>query len=99
MYILSLIQMVVSSMNDDHKVIFVGRPYGGLGILWRKSIAHNVEIEKYDDTMAALWVESDVRRLMFIDIYSPYQYDRNYDEYTQCLGKLTSLIKEYLLLK
>ena len=26
-----------------------GRPYGGVGIMWNKSLSHCVEIVKYDD--------------------------------------------------
>ena len=33
----------------DNRQILVGRPYGGLTILWRKNIAHLCDVITFDD--------------------------------------------------
>ena len=38
----------VSSMTPDREILS-GRPLGGLGIMWRKSLGSCITIEKYDD--------------------------------------------------
>ena len=37
-----------SSHSPDREILS-GRPFGGLGIMWRKSLGSCITIEKYDD--------------------------------------------------
>ena len=47
----------LSGMATD-KNILTGRPYGGVGVLWRKSLAKHVSIQYYeDDRIIGLHVE------------------------------------------
>ena len=83
-----------SSMNSE-KGIHVGRPYGGTGILWRKSISQSVKVKNYGDPrIIGVTVSTDNGLLDFINVYLPYQCDDNYDEYMLCLGKISAIIDE-----
>ena len=47
--------------------ILHGRPYGGVGILWRKSISEHVKIVKYDDVrIIGCQVNHDCGDIIFV---------------------------------
>ena len=48
------------SEMDSSKTIHKGRPFGGLGILWRKSLCSEINVVKYDDSRI-LGVEIRIR--------------------------------------
>jgi len=82
----------VSAIKDSEGPI-VGRPYGGIGILWRRTIEQNVNICKNTDTrLLGVEVQSSHGKILLINVYMPYQCDNNYDEYMHYLGKLSALI-------
>ena len=65
----------VSAMNDQLS-IQVGRPFGGIGVLWRKSISHVCTICDLQDN-----------RLLGIDIDTD-----NFEEFCNYLGKIACII-------
>ena len=89
----------ISAMPVD-KSILVGRPYGGLGILWRKSFGNSVKVLKFDnetDRIMGLLFEWNNQKLLFLNVYMPYD-DRNNGENYECflshLGLLHSIVTE-----
>ena len=77
-----------------------GRPFGGIGILWRKSFGSCIRIHKYDDDSRVMAIEFNDgnRKLLAVNIYMPCD-DRsvnslNYDEFIKYLGMVDAIIKE-----
>ena len=86
----------VSSMDSGTRLL-TGRPYGGLGILWRKSLGDKCDIVKFDDNRL-LGIEvkllnqgADIQ-LLFVNIYMPYDCPDNVDEYIQYLARINEII-------
>ena len=88
----------VSSMTPDREILS-GRPFGCLGVMWRKSLGSCITIEKYDDhRLMAVHFDNGSCKLLAVNIYMPYD-DRcvrssNYDEYMNYLGVVHAIIQE-----
>ena len=84
----------VSAMDPSIGILH-GRRYGGVGILWRKSISEHVQIVKYDDVrIIGCQVNHDCGDIIFMNVYLPYQCEENIDDYMLYLGKLSSIINQ-----
>ena len=65
----------ISSMCLDDKFI-TGRPHGGIGILWGKSLSQSTNIIKYEDTrILGLEIKCNNAILLFLCVYLPYECD------------------------
>jgi exonuclease III len=85
----------VSSMRCDQKVLR-GRPYGGLGILWRKSIGQCCSVVPYDDPrILGLEVSTDSNRALIVNLYMPYDCSDNEDDFMYYLGKISDIIETH----
>jgi exonuclease III len=86
----------VSAMNTEECIIS-GRPYGGVCVLWRKSLAKYISVQCFDDDrIIGCTVNIGGMSMQFINVYMPYQCDDNYDSYIHyfILGKLNALKDE-----
>ena len=76
-----------------------GRPFGGIGMLWRKSIGTCVHIHKYNDSrVMAIDFNDGNRKILAVNMYMPCD-DRsttslNYDQFIKYLGLVDAIIKE-----
>ena len=61
----------ISSVKEDH--LLPGRPHGGLGILWRKSMSANVKFRTIENTNRACAIELNTNcgLLILINVYMP----------------------------
>ena len=60
----------------DNSDVLTGRPYGGVAILWRSDLSVAVSVLTTDSRrVCAVRMESDVYKLLFINIYMPYESD------------------------
>ena len=83
------------SAIDDSNGIVRGRPYGGLGMLIRKSFRPIANFHTYEDSrLLEITIKSDTESLYFLNTYLPYQCDDNYDVYVEYLGKIASIVDE-----
>ena len=83
----------ISSMCLDDKFI-TGRPHGGIGILWEKSLSQSTNIIKYEDTrILGLEIECNNAILLFLCVYLPYECDMFYDDYIFYLNKIKIIIE------
>ena len=85
-----------SAIASDECIIS-GRPFGGVGILWRKDLNVKVTVKKFDDPrFMAVDVHSRDGSDSFciVNVYMPYQSPDNRDEYVFCLGLLESFAEE-----
>jgi len=83
----------VSSM-DDEKKIHVGRPFGGTGILWKKSLDAS-RVATCDNSIIGIKVNLGETFLTLINVYLPYSCSANVDLYLSYLSKLQGLCEEF----
>ena len=72
----------------------LGRPYGGLAILWKKSLDLSCSFLRYDDD-CVIGLEIDYNRngnLLLLNCYLPYECHENTEHFYQCLGNIASII-------
>ena len=83
------------SAIDESNGIIQGRPYGGLGILIRKTIRPFAQFHSYTDSrLLGVTITLDSEQLYFISTYIPYQCNDNFDLYLEYIGKISALIDE-----
>ena len=83
------------SAIDESNGIIQGRPYGGLGILIRKTIRSFAQFHSYNDSrLLGVSTTLDSQHLYFLSTYLPYQSDDNFDLYLEYIGKISALIDE-----
>ena len=72
----------ISSVKEDQ--LLPGRPYGGLGILWRKEMAANIKFRPIENTKRACAIEMNTEcgLIVLINVYMPVdnQRKRHVDE-------------------
>ena len=84
---------------DTSSGLLLGRPFGGIAILWRKSIGDCIQIHKYNDSrVMAIEYNNGNRKLLAVNIYMPCD-DRstnsaNYDEFIKYLGMMHAIIHD-----
>lgn len=84
------------SAVDTGQEIKVGRPYGGVGCLWRKELNSRIQVRKYNDPriMALQLDTGDGTSLLIINVYLPYECPDNHEDYTFYLGMIYSIIQD-----
>ncbi len=84
----------VSSMNDADG-INTGRPFGGLAILWRKSLGTCCTVENLDDTRLMLCkITNGAHTTSFLNVYLPCDSGDNLDDYSFYLSKVDSMLRD-----
>lgn len=85
----------LSSMNSENGIVR-GRPYGGISILWKKSLGNQCNIQLYDDTrLMGLEICGHNVNLLIINVYMPCDYGNNLNEYNNYLSKVSNVIDSY----
>ena len=76
-----------SSINNQS--LLSGRPYGGLSILWRKSLDLFVSVVDFgDNRLLGILVEyGNGKSFLLMNIYLPYFCESNYEVYLEYIGK------------
>lgn len=83
-----------SSAVDLSSGILRGRPYGGVAILWRKSLFPAVSVVQSDsDRIVAIRVSTSERSFVVCSIYMPTDSADNFPVFTKCLGSLSALVE------
>ena len=84
----------VSAVKLDQPL--VGRPHGGLSILWRRSLGLKCSIKLYDDPrLLGFILENHTQKLLIINVYLPYFSMDNYDNYLHYVGEISSITEDY----
>ena len=84
----------VSAM-DPSKQLYTGRPYGGVGIMWNKSLDNVISsVDTGVTWMSCIRVEYSDVLFYVISVYLPYEKNDHYDEYMECIGKMESFMNE-----
>ena len=84
----------VSAM-DTTSGIHIGRPFGGIGILWRKSIAC-IQVHKYNIRVMGIEFDNGSRKLLAVNMHydNRSRNSENDDEFMGYLGMVHSIIQE-----
>ena len=82
------------SAVDTSSGLLVGRPHGGVAILWRKCLASRCRVIEYADSrlLGIQFTDESGGQYLFINVYLPYECPDNYDNYMHYLGKIASII-------
>ncbi|KAJ2937404.1 hypothetical protein O0L34_g19090 [Tuta absoluta] len=72
-----------------------GRPYGGVAILWRKSVFRSVSLIKCESArLVAIKAEvNDNHSIVIMSVYMPVNHVDNLAEFTSCLGEMYAVIE------
>lgn len=85
-----------TSAVDTSQGLLRGRPYGGVAILWRKSMFSSVSIIECDDVrFTAIKIEVNDRSIIVICVYMPTNAAENLPFFTECLGRISAIIEEH----
>lgn len=85
----------ISSMNPSNDLI-VGRPYGGVAVLWKNNLSPFVRPVTYDDDrIIGLEYSCCGVKLLLLGVYLPYDTRNNFDQYVYYLAKLKSIVDEF----
>ena len=83
----------------DEKVPLTGRPYGGVGILYRANSNFTVEkIVCISTRLCIIKINTDKSSLMLFNVYMPYDTWRpgeEMDEFNEVLGEIKTIISNY----
>ena len=84
----------MSGMDSENHLL-TGRPFGGIGILWKKSISKFVKAITFDDSrLLGVQITDNQETFVFINVYLPFHCEYNYENYLNYLGKLTAVVEE-----
>jgi len=85
----------VSAVETDSKIL-VGRPHGGMAIMWRKTLGSICKIVDFmDKRLMGLEILNNKSNLLIINVYLPYCSEDNTDEFLYYLSRIDSLISDY----
>lgn len=84
----------ISSIDIGADIV-QGRPYGGLGILWRKNLGNCMHCTHYGDNrlFGIECTDQHGGKLLLLNVYLPYNCDENFDEFCEYLAKIDSIFE------
>ena len=84
------------SSIDDEANINVGRPFGGVGIMWRKHLNTCCTFRTYDcDRIVGLEINGSSISVLVLCAYLPFDCPENYDDYMFYLSKILQIVEEF----
>lgn len=84
------------SSIDPSQGLILGRPFGGVAVLWRNNLSPFVRpISFNDDRIVALECCINGLKILLIGVYLPYDNKQNFAQYVHYLAMLKSIIDEY----
>ncbi|VVC97648.1 unnamed protein product [Leptidea sinapis] len=85
------------SAVDTSTGILKGRPYGGLPLMWRKSLFPSVSIiDCTSDKLAAVQIDLGGRHILVMTVYLPFDdgYEDCLADFIACLGNIVAVISD-----
>ena len=84
------------SAVNSHQSILSGRLYGGLAILWRKTLGSSCKIVTFEEEkrIMGIKVANECQSHLLLNVYLPYCCSDNHDDYLLYLSKVESIINE-----
>ena len=82
------------SSIDASSTILNGRPYNGLGILWKNVLNQCIKVVKYDnERIMGIEVIGKNETTLFLNIYMPYEHTDNFVEFLNHLAQVNAIIQ------
>ncbi|XP_052751474.1 uncharacterized protein LOC128200826 [Galleria mellonella] len=83
-----------NSAVDTSVGILHGRPFGGVAILWRKSVFRSVSVIKCESSrIIAINAETSDKQMIIMSVYMPTDDSENLTEFTHCLGEICAIVE------
>lgn len=84
-----------TSAVDTTAGMLVGRPYGGVALLWRKSVFPCVAIIPCSSArICAIKIDLNNQKFIVCSVYMPVDCSENLSDFTNCLGHLSAIVEE-----
>ncbi|XP_045534705.1 uncharacterized protein LOC123721148 [Papilio machaon] len=78
----------------DSGELLIGRPYGGVAILWRKGVFNNVSvIECSSSRLIAINASVDGRSVLVFSVYMPTKSRHNLPIFTEVLSEINAIVE------
>ncbi|CAK1584651.1 unnamed protein product [Parnassius mnemosyne] len=82
-----------TSAMDSAAGMVSGRPYGGVGLLWNKSVFQNVSVMYCDNPrICGIQIVLGDRSILVFSVYMPTDKMVNLTEFTDCLSSVNAII-------
>lgn len=79
----------------DPGTLLKGRPFGGVALMWRKSVFPCVSvIQCANPRIAAIRITTNDRPVLVLSVYMPTNRVKNLAEFTDCLSTVSAIIEE-----
>lgn len=84
-----------TSAVDTSAGILVGRPHGGVAILWRSAQFSNVTVLSTDNPrICAVKIEKYDKPIVIMCVYMPTNCSENMPDFINCLGTVSAIIED-----
>jgi len=80
-------------MDSSHNVLR-GRPYGGLAILWRKTLGGCKIISTQSNRLMCIQITSNNKTLTVFNVYMPCEDRANVDDYLDILSQFSAYVEQ-----
>lgn len=85
----------VSSIEDETR-INSGRPHGGIGIIWKKTLNQYCKIRTYDcDRILGIELNFNSFSVLILCVYLPFDSSDHYDDFMFLLNKIVDIIDSH----
>ena len=83
----------ISAFNSSDSLL-CGRPFGGLGVLWKKSLQSSIKVLCVSERIMQINLMTTVGHVSLFNVYLPtdYRCADSLDKFCMCLGQLNSLV-------
>ncbi|KAJ2937226.1 hypothetical protein O0L34_g19305 [Tuta absoluta] len=83
------------SAIDAEKGTLMGRPYGGVAVMWRRSLFPCVvPVDSGSTRIAAVRIQLADRSVLVMSVYMPSEDYDNLTLFSECLAKISAIIEE-----
>ncbi|CAF4843312.1 unnamed protein product [Pieris macdunnoughi] len=85
-----------TSAMDTSEGMLRGRPYGGVALLWRRSVFNNVIVLPCNNSrVCAIKIITSDRPIIVVCVYMPTDSQDNLPVFTDCLSVVSAIVDEY----
>lgn len=83
------------SAVDTGAGILRGRPYGGVALLWRKSLFTSVSVVNCNSArIVGIKIVLSDRELLVFSVYMPVDTAETLTDFTECLGEIAAIVED-----
>ena len=84
------------SAFDSSKSLLAGRPYGGVAILWKKTLQPCVSAHIISERIMKIDIATNIGLVSLLNVYLPTDYHdlNSLDEFCMCIGQLATVLDD-----